>query len=103
MQKRKKSRACNREQRHGLGKSIDRGAPALMQKQENRRNQRAGVADADPPDEIDNGQTPSNRDIYTPNADASDEQIAHGIVQQNYERECEQKSDPPTSRPRPAQ
>ena len=38
-------------------------APFLVQQQQNGGNKRAGVADADPPDEVDDGETPSHREF----------------------------------------
>ena len=43
--------------------------------QQDRRDQRAGVADADPPDEVDDGEAPGDRDVDAPDADALDEQV----------------------------
>ena len=60
------------EQRHRLGKAVDRVAPALLEQQQNRRNQRAGVADTDPPDEVDDGEAPADRNVDAPDADAAD-------------------------------
>ena len=47
------------EQRHRLGEAVDRRAPRLPEQQQDRRDQRAGVADADPPDEVDDVEAPS--------------------------------------------
>jgi hypothetical protein len=33
-------------------------------------NQRARMANSDPPDEINDGEAPSDRDVYAPNAHA---------------------------------
>ena len=42
-----------------------------LQQQQNRRDQRAGVADTDPPDEVDDGEAPADRDVDAPDADAA--------------------------------
>ena len=77
VQQREHARAGHREQRHGLGEPIDRVAPALIQQKQNRRNQRAGVSDADPPHEVRDGESPADRDHDAPNADAFGEQQCH--------------------------
>ena len=46
-------------------------------------DQRAGVADTDPPDEIDDGEAPAHGDIGdAPDADALEKQPGHGGKQQ---------------------
>ena len=69
------------KQRHGFGKAVDGVAPALPQQQKNGGNQRAGVADTDPPDKIDDGEAPADGDRDAPNADALEEQITDGKQQ----------------------
>ena len=51
-------RAQDREDRHRFGEAADRHAPLLLEEQQNRRDERAGVADADPPDEVDDVERP---------------------------------------------
>ena len=63
------------EQRHRLGEPVDRGPPLLAQQQQDGRDQRAGVADADPPDEVDDREAPADRHVDAPDADALDEQL----------------------------
>ena len=46
------------KQRHRFGEPVDGGPPRLPQQQQDRGNQRAGVADADPPYEVDDGKCP---------------------------------------------
>ena len=64
-------RARHREDRHRLGEAADRHAPLLLEQQQDRRDQRAGVADADPPDEVDDVERPADRDVVAPDADAA--------------------------------
>ena len=45
-----------------------------MEQQKNGRNKRAGMADADPPDEIDDGKSPRDGNVDAPDADALVEQ-----------------------------
>jgi hypothetical protein len=54
------------KQRHGFGETVDRIAPRLIQQQQNRRDQRSGVADTDPPDEVDDREAPADRNVDTP-------------------------------------
>ena len=75
VQQREQPGAGDGEQRHRLGEAVDRRAPLLLQQQQDRRDQRAGVADADPPDEVDDREAPGDRDVDAPDADALDEQI----------------------------
>jgi hypothetical protein len=71
MYQRKQAGAGNRKQRHRFGKAIDRLTPLLPKQQENRRNQRPCMADADPPDEIDDIESPGygDHDAEQANAD----------------------------------
>ena len=41
------------------------------------------MADADPPDEVDDGEAPGDGNVYTPNADAFDKQIGNREKQQH--------------------
>ena len=63
---------------HGLGEAADGVAPALLEQQQDGRDQRAGVADADPPDEVDDGKAPGNRLGDGPDAGALEEQPGKG-------------------------
>ncbi len=64
------------EERHRLGEAVDRGAPLLAQQQQDGGDQRAGVADADPPDEVDDVEAPADGDVDAPDADAPEEQVS---------------------------
>ena len=52
VEQREQPGAGHGEQRHRLREAVDRGAPVLAQQQQDRGDQRAGVTDPDPPDEI---------------------------------------------------
>ena len=63
--------------------SVMASAKRLMELRHGCRNnsknggdQRAGVADTDPPDEIDDGKAPADGNIDAPNAHADDKQVA---------------------------
>ena len=86
VQQREHRRAGDGEQRHRLGEAVDRRAPLLAEQQQNRRDQRAGVADADPPDEVDDVEGPADGDVVAPDADAGHQQVADGHVQDHQQR-----------------
>ena len=71
VEQREHAGAGDGEERHRLGEAVDRRAPLLAQQQQDRRDQRAGVADADPPDEVDDVEAPADRDVDAPDADAA--------------------------------
>src|SRR5882757_8616669 len=52
MDERENTGASNGKQRHRFRKTVDGGAPLLVQQEQNGGNQRTGVADTDPPDEV---------------------------------------------------
>ncbi len=98
VQHRKHAGASHREQRHRLRKAVDGIAPALLQQQQNRRNQRARVADTDPPHEVDDGEAPGNRNRDAPDADAADKQV--GGREQQHQRDMCRKNATPSDQPR---
>ncbi len=86
------------EDRHGFGEAADRHAPLLPEEQQNRRDQGAGVADADPPDEVDDVEGPADRDVVAPDPDAPEEQIAERQVQSAEQRQPDQEAEHPAER-----
>ena len=76
VQQREQPGAHDREEGHRLGEPVDARPPLLVEQQQDRRDQRAGVADADPPDEVDDREAPGHRDVDAPDADADDQQVA---------------------------
>ena len=68
----------------------------LPQQQQNGRDQRSGVADTDPPDEVDDGESPADRDVHAPNANALVEQPADRQQKplQNQEADCDMPEHP---------
>ena len=83
------------EDGHGFGGAVDGGAPLLAEEQQDRRDERAGVADTDPEDEVRNIEGPAHAVVESPNADAfGDEPGDHSAqVQQGGEGDAE--ADPP--------
>jgi hypothetical protein len=76
VQDREHARAHHREERHGFRGSVDRGAPILVEEQEDGGDERAGVADTDPPDQVHDGETPADRVVDAPDAQAFPEEVA---------------------------
>ena len=67
----------------------------LLQQQQNGGDQRAGVADTDPPDEVDDGEAPADRDVDAPDADAPEKQVADGEQHHHRQHEAEAEADEP--------
>ena len=88
-------RAGDREQRHRFGEAVDRRAPVLLEQQQDRGDQRAGVADADPPHEVDDVERPADRDVVAPDADALEQQVAERDHQHVDEQEADAEKDEP--------
>ena len=89
MNKREHAGAHHGEERHRFSRAVDRGTPALLQEQENGRDQRAGVTDTDPPNEINDRKSPAHRLRHAP------EQVAEGEHQDVDDAEGEQHSTDP--------
>src|SRR5581483_6721042 len=100
---RKERGAGDGKKRHRFGKAIDGGAPLLIQEKENRRNQRASVADTDPPDEIDNGESPADGDVNTPDSGALCKQPGHGHSQHHDYAEGQREAREPSKTKRTGQ
>ena len=98
MDQREEAGAGYCEQRHRLGEAVDRGAPVLSEQQEDRGDERAGVANADPPDEVDDGEGPADRDVDSPDAHAAGEEPRDRDEEQLEEPERQRKADEPPDR-----
>ena len=72
---RKNAGATDGRQRHRFGEPVDRCAPRLLEEQQDGRDQRTGVADADPPDEVRDVERPADRLVIAPDADALDHEV----------------------------
>ena len=95
---REDARAHDREDRHAFREAVDRRPPALFEQQQDRRDQRAGVADADPPDEVDDREAPADRDVDAPDPRALDQQPGHGHAQHAHDHEADGHDDEPGQR-----
>ena len=69
MNERKDSRVSNGEQRHRLGKPIDRRSPLLIKQQQNGRDKRSSMADTDPPNKVYDRKRPACRLVGSPDPD----------------------------------
>ena len=92
------ARRRDREQRHRFRESIDRRAPLLTQEEQDRGDQRAGVADADPPDEVDDVHAPSDRMVDAEDADAFSDQEGDGEGEETDEAEGDEEPEEPAER-----
>ena len=71
-------RAHHGEDGHRLRRTIDRGTPLLAEQKEHRRDQRTGVTDTDPEDEVDDGPGPANRVVVAVDTDTGGQQDVDG-------------------------
>src|SRR5262249_7707997 len=92
------ARAGDGKQSHGFRETIDRLPPLLPQQQQNSRNQGSRVANADPPNEIDNREAPRDWNIDSPDADAHRQQV--GNPKQQDQNQNERESEPHVPEPR---
>ena len=90
--------ARHREERHRLRKAVDRRAPLLAEEQQDGGDQRAGVADTDPPDEVDDVERPADGNVVAPDADARQQQVADGHVQDHQQHERDEEPEEPADR-----
>ena len=95
VEQREERRAGHGEDRHGFGEPADRHAPLLLEEQQNRRDQRARVADADPPHEVDDVERPADWNVVAPDEDALVEQHPDGQLQHREQGEPDQEPDHP--------
>src|SRR5271154_3198453 len=56
------------------------------------------MADTDPPDEVDDGESPADRDVDAPDADALDKQPCRAGQQALHDPECDEKTEDPSQR-----
>ena len=89
--------AHDREDRHRLGEAVDRLPPLLPEEEQDRRDQRAGVTDADPPDEVGDREPPGDRDVDPPDADADVEQHRDRHREQRDQAEPDREAEEPSA------
>jgi len=76
----------------------DGTAPSGVGKAQNGRNQRAGVADANPKDKVGNGEGPEDRPIDTPDTDSFPELVCECANRRQHYRAKNDKNQPEASR-----
>ncbi len=92
---RKQAGADHRKYRHRLGEAVEGITPGGADHQQQRRDQGPGAADGNPPDVVDDGEAPVDRDVDPPDADAAQEQPADRNHQQAAQGTADQDADPP--------
>ena len=100
---REQQRAGDREQRHRFREAVDRSAPVLLEQQQDRRDQRAGVADADPPDEVDDREAPADRDVDAPDPGALDQQVGQRQAEHRHPHQADEEPEEPAEGMTPRQ
>src|SRR5207237_118337 len=86
------------EESHRFGRTIDRRPPSLPEQIQNRRDERAGMSDADPENEVGDFPRPSDRNIISPNADAGGNEITKAKKTEHCNRARDGETDPPPAR-----
>ena len=100
---REDQRAGDREERHRFREPVDRRAPVLLEEEQDRGDQRPGVADTDPPDEVDDRKAPADRDVDAPDARALEEQVREREAQHRQAHQADEKAEEPAERVTPRQ
>src|ERR1700727_3124083 len=98
MQDRVYASAYHSENRHRLCEAVDRVSPALFEQQQDCRDQRASVTDADPPHEVDNGETPGHWLRDAPDSNAFQEEPCDGDERHASKAACDTQCVEPTER-----
>src|SRR5258708_17009402 len=81
MDQREQAGLHDSKDRHAFSKTVDRGTPSLLEKQQNGGDQRSCVADTDPPDEIDDREAPAYRYVDAPDSSALPDEAGNRPVQ----------------------
>src|SRR5207244_4604905 len=59
-----------------------------------------GVADSNPPNKVDDRESPANRDVHAPYPDAAHEEITNRVQQAHRDKKSNSKTDKPSVRSR---
>src|SRR4051812_43561228 len=95
------SGASHGKQRHGFGETIDRVTPVLLEQKKDGGDQGSGVADTNPPYEIDDCKSPAYGNVDAPDPCATEEQVGDGKPQHVQQSERDQEADQPAESDRP--
>ena len=98
VEEREEPRAGDREEGHRLGEAVDRLSPLLAQEEQDRRDERARMADPDPPHEVDDGEPPPDGDVDAPDADARDQEVGDRVEEHHHDGEGGGEAEEPTAR-----
>jgi hypothetical protein len=97
---RENARANDGENGHRFGGAIDRGSPLLAQKAQNRRNERSGVADTDPENEVDDRPSPVRRIGESPDSGPRNNEVDKSAHGERGDKASDRETDPPPARRR---
>ena len=103
VEEREEAGAGDGEDGHRLREAVDRLPPLLAEQEEDGRDERPRVPDADPPHEVDDREAPRDRDVHAPDADAGEQQVADRVHQHEEEEERDAEADQPAARGAAAQ
>ena len=97
MKGRKDAGADHRKDGHRLGRAVDGGPPFLAGEKKNGGDEGAGVADADPENEVSDIPGPTDGNVEAPDADAGGDEIGkHGRGEGGDGAEKNRGNPPPT-------
>src|SRR5437667_1547631 len=95
---RKNRGAHDRKKRHRFGGAIDRGAPFLMKQVQDGGDERPGVPDTDPENEVGDVPGPANRMIQSPGTDAGGNLVTETEHTEHRDRSGDGEANPPPAR-----
>ena len=98
MEQREDTRADHRENRHGLGRSVNRSSPALLQQTEDGGNQRSSVANTNPENEVNNRPAPVDRICQSPHTDTRADKPKEAHAREGCSHQRNRHADPPPHR-----
>ena len=89
------ARAHDGDHRHRFRGTVETGAVLRAEQEQHRRDQRAGVRNTDPEDEVDDVERPAHRVLQTEQADSLPDQRGPGAQEQHREDGGEQPHQAP--------
>ena len=99
VQQREEPRLHHREERHRLGEAVHRRPPLLLEEHQDGGDERARVAKANPPHEVDDAERPRHRDVVAPRPDSPHQRHRDG--QREEPRASQRQEEQRTSHTRP--
>jgi hypothetical protein len=95
MQQRKHPGTGDGKERHRLGEAVDAGPPILPHQVKHCADESAGMSDADPPDEIDDGESPGDGNIDAPDSYAAKKKVGDCSGEDHDQQKGDGKSELP--------